>query len=92
MTPTKKTVRLIIHGRVQGVSFRDTMRREAQRLKITGGVRNRSDGKVEAVVHGEFAAVDDIVRWAHRGPEHAQVERIDVESDDGRYTHFEVIG
>jgi acylphosphatase len=87
-----KTLRLVIHGRVQGVFFRDSMRGEAQRLVITGWVRNNSDGTVEATVQGEPAAVDAIVRWAHRGPQHAQVERVEIEPDDGSYTGFEVIG
>jgi acylphosphatase len=87
-----KTLRLVIHGRVQGVFFRDSMRHEAQRLGIAGWVRNRSDGTVEAAVQGEPAAADAIVRWAHRGPQHAQVERVDIEQDDGNYTSFDVIG
>ena len=87
----KKTLRLVIHGRVQGVFFRDSMRREAQRLGISGWVRNRSDGTVEAAVQGEPADVDAIVRWARRGPPHAQVERIEIESHEGSYTSFEVI-
>ena len=86
-----KTLRLVIHGRVQGVFFRDSMRCEAQRLGIAGWVRNRGDGTVEAAVQGEPAAVDAIVRWAHRGPQHAQVERIKIEPADGSYTGFEVI-
>ena len=87
-----KTLRLVIHGRVQGVFFRDTMRSEAQRLGTAGWVRNNSDGTVEAAVQGESAAVDAIVRWAHRGPQRAQVERVDIEPDAGDYTSFEVIG
>lgn len=86
-----KTLRMVIRGRVQGVFFRDSMRQEANKLGITGWVRNRSDGTVEAAIQGETAAVDAIVRWAHRGPQHAQVERVDIEPHDGRYTCFEVI-
>ena len=86
-----KTLRLVIHGRVQGVFFRVSMRQEAQHLKVAGWVRNRSDGTVEAAVQGEPAAVDAIVRWAQRGPQHAQVARVDIEPDDGSYTGFEVI-
>lgn len=86
------TLHLIIFGRVQGVFFRDSMRGEAQRLGITGWVRNRSDGTVEAVVQSEPDAVDAVVRWVQRGPQHAQVERVDIESDEGSYTGFEVIG
>ena len=87
-----KTLRLVIHGRVQGVFFRDSMRREALRLGITGWVRNRSDGTVEAAVQGESAGMDAIVRWAHQDPRHAQVERVVIEPDDGSYNSFEVIG
>jgi acylphosphatase len=47
---------------------------------------------VEAVVHGDPAAVDAIVRWAQHGPQHAQVTRIDIGPDDGSHTSFEVIG
>ena len=87
-----KTLRLIIHGRVQGVFFRDSMRREACKLNVSGWVRNRSDGSVEAAVHGEPAAVDAIVQWAHRGPPHAEVERVDIQPDTGNYAGFEVTG
>lgn len=82
----------MIHGRVQGVFFRDSMRGEALRLGIAGWVRNCSNGTVEALVQGEPAAVDSLVRWAHRGPRHAQVERIDIVQDEGNYTGFNVIG
>jgi acylphosphatase len=86
-----KTLRLVIHGRVQGVFFRDSMRREAQNLSVAGWVRNRSNGTVEAAVQGEPATVDAIVRWARRGPQHAQVEWVKIEPGDGSYTGFEVI-
>src|SRR3989338_9668702 len=65
---TKKTLRLVIYGHVQGVFFRDSMRRKAQNLAVAGWVRNRSDGSVEAVVQGEPADVDAIVCWARGGP------------------------
>jgi len=86
-----KTLHLVIHGRVQGVYFRQSMQREAQYLAISGWVRNRINGTVEAVVHGEPAAVDAMVRWAHKGPEMAHVERVDVDPTDGEYTNFEIM-
>jgi acylphosphatase len=89
--PMTTTLRLVIHGRVQGVFFRDSMRTEAQKLGVAGWVRNRSDGRVEAVVHGEPSAVNNLVRWAHRGPPHARVERIDIEPQEGSYSGFRVI-
>lgn len=91
MTAPAKTLRLVVHGRVQGVYFRDSMRREAQRLGIAGWVRNRTDGTVEAVVHGMSANVDAIVRWAHHGPELAQVERVEAVPEEGVYASFEII-
>jgi acylphosphatase len=90
--PPKKTLHLVIHGRVQGVFFRDSMRHEAQYLSIAGWVRNRSDGTVEAAVQGYPAAVDAIVRWAQHGPERAQVTRLEIEPHEGCYGNFEVIG
>jgi acylphosphatase len=73
-----KAVRLRVHGRVQGVFFRDSMRAEAQRLGVGGWVRNDPDGTVEALVSGEPGAVDGLVAWAHAGPDGARVERIEA--------------
>lgn len=85
------TLHLIIHGHVQGVYYRDSMRREAERLNISGWVRNCHDGTVEAMVQGMPEAVDAIVRWAHRGPEHARVERVVTANGDGQYGSFEIL-
>ena len=89
--PSCKTLRLLIHGRVQGVYFRDSMRREAQHLSISGWVRNRGDGTVEAMVRGEQAALDEVTRWAHRGPPMARVDQVDVEPGEGSFDGFTVI-
>lgn len=88
----KKVLHLVVYGRVQGVYFRESMRREAQKLEIAGWVRNRSDGTVEAAVQGDPADVDAMVRWAQRGPERAQVERVEIGPHEGDYSSFEVIG
>ena len=90
--PSSVTMRLVIHGRVQGVSFRESMRRKALSLAVAGWVRNRTDGKVEAVVHGEPNEVDAIILWAHHGPDYALVERVEIQPDEGSYLTFEVIG
>lgn len=87
-----KTLHLVIHGRVQGVCFRDSMRRAAQGLGVCGWVRNRSDATVEACVQGEAAAVDAMLSWAQHGPEYAQVERVDIAPGSGSYASFEVVG
>ncbi len=83
--------RLVIHGLVQGVYFRDTMRQEAIRLCVNGWVRNRPDGTVEALVQGDAESVDAIIAWAHRGPLHAKVARVDIETGSGNYEGFEVV-
>lgn len=85
------TLHLVIHGRVQGVFFRDSMRREAQRLAVTGWVRNTAEGAVEAMVQGEKAAVDKIVQWAHRGPARAQVSKVEVGAGSGAFHQFEIL-
>ena len=85
------TLHLVIHGRVQGVCFRDSMRVEAQNHEVSGWVSNRPDRTVEAVVQGAAADVDAIVRWAHHGPSLAQVSRVDVEPIGGTYTGFEIL-
>ncbi|HCI14876.1 MAG: acylphosphatase [Gallionellales bacterium GWA2_60_142] len=92
MSDTIKTLRLVMHGRVQGVWFRDSMRREAEHLGVSGWVRNRSDGAVEAMVQGAAGAVDELVRWAHRGPQLAEVERVEAEPGSGSFAGFEVRG
>lgn len=88
----KKALHLVIYGRVQGVYFRESMRREAQNMGIAGWVRNRSDGTVEAAVQGDPADVDAMVRWAQHGPERAQVERVEIGPHAGDYPSFDVIG
>ena len=83
------TRRMVAHGRVQGVWYRESMRREAESLGITGWVRNRGDGSVEAVVQGSAAAVEALLRWARRGPESAEVAGLEVAEAEGDYPRFE---
>ena len=87
----KITRRLRISGRVQGVFFRESMRLRAEQLKVTGWVRNCADGTVEAVAQGDAFDVDRLIEWAQRGPEAANVEKVDVESvqDDVHYAIFD---
>jgi acylphosphatase len=76
-----KRRRVLIHGRVQGVNFRGSVRREAQRRGVAGWVCNRADGAVEAVFEGPPSAVDAIVDFCERGPRGADVERVDVSEE-----------
>ncbi|MXO60120.1 acylphosphatase [Altererythrobacter salegens] len=68
---------LIIHGRVQGVFYREWTVRTAHSLGVAGWVRNLPDGTVEAHVEGEDAAVLQMIAAMHEGPSHARVERIE---------------
>jgi len=74
--------RVVVHGHVQGVFFRDTMRRLAQQHGVNGWVTNRWDGTVEAVFEGEEDAVERLVEFCRRGPRGAQVESVDVSEED----------
>ena len=70
------TRHLSIHGRVQGVGYRWSLRAEALARGLTGWVRNRQDGSVEALIHGTPEAVEALTAWAHIGPPAARVERV----------------
>ena len=70
--------RVIVHGRVQGVFFRDSVRRVAAREGVTGSVANRADGTVEAVFEGTPEGVEALVEFCRRGPDKATVERVEV--------------
>jgi acylphosphatase len=87
------TRQIRIHGRVQGVGYRDYLRDEADRLGVTGWVRNRADGSVEAVVQGSAEAVERILGWARRGPPAARVTQLNAEAPatefDRAYSRFE---
>jgi acylphosphatase len=80
---------LRIRGRVQGVGYRESMRYEAERLGVTGWVRNRGDGSVEAVVDGEPWAVDAITAWARIGPRSARVDSVEVSECEGSFSRFD---
>ena len=70
--------RAVVHGRVQGVFFRDTARRAAEQRGVAGWARNNPDGTFEAVFEGDAEAVERLVALCHEGPRGAHVERVDV--------------
>jgi acylphosphatase len=84
---------VVVHGRVQGVFFRDSCSREAHRAGVTGWVRNEPDGSVAALFEGPEPAVQKLVRWCHEGPPHARVEKVDVsDAAPSGATAFDVLG
>ena len=74
--------RVVVHGFVQGVFFRDSVRRLAERNGVTGWVRNNRDGTVEAAVEGDPESVQRIVDYCRSGPRGAQVDRVDVYEEE----------
>jgi acylphosphatase len=74
--------RVLVHGRVQGVFFRDSMRERARAHGVTGWVRNRSDGAVEAVLEGPAEAVERVLRFAGTGPPRADVASVQVSEEE----------
>ena len=72
------TRRLLIGGLVQGVGYRAAMCAEAQRLGLTGWVRNRADGRVEAIAQGPAEPLEHLIAWARRGPPAARVSAVQV--------------
>lgn len=87
----RKAIDATVTGRVQGVGFRYETERAAQRLRVTGWVRNEPDGGVAVHVEGDARSVDAMVEWLHDGPSLARVQRVAVRpgADEGA-TSFDV--
>jgi acylphosphatase len=79
---SRRAVHVAITGLVQAVGYRAWVEREAQSRGVSGWVRNRRDGSVEALVSGPPASVDGFVEWARKGPSGARVDRVDVAADE----------
>ena len=73
--------RVVVSGRVQGVNFRSECTRAARAGGVSGWVRNRPDGRVEAVFEGEAGAVARMVSWCEVGPRLAAVRGVDVHDE-----------
>jgi len=73
--------RVVVRGDVQGVFFRESCRRVALTSGVSGWVRNRADGSVEAVFEGSEEAVGALCAWCRQGPPHARVEQVDVSAE-----------
>ncbi len=90
---SKRTIRLIISGRVQGVFFRVSLRDQARDLGVSGWARNTSDGTVEALVEGDPWKVDQIINWCWKGPPGAIVENVSQREESAGLdlSSFEII-
>lgn len=79
-----KRMHVLISGRVQGVFFRAETLRAALSLSLAGWVRNREDGRVEALFEGEGESVDRMLAWCRQGPPRARVDRVDMTEEPWR--------
>ena len=75
-------VRVLVSGRVQGVFFRARCAEEARARGVAGWVRNRADGRVEAVFEGEQPDVSAMVEWCRHGPPAARVEGVETRNEE----------
>jgi len=74
--------RVVVGGRVQGVFFRDSIRRRAETAGVAGRARNTREGTVEAVFEGDEAAVAELVEFCRRGPSRAEVASVEVTEEE----------
>ena len=80
----KIRIHIFISGKVQGVFFRDSVLKRAERLKVFGWIQNLENGVVEAVFEGDKDKVEEIIKWMRKGPLLAKVREIDI--DEQKYT------
>jgi acylphosphatase len=88
----KARARVIVGGKVQGVFFRYSTQEMANRLRVFGWVKNRWDGKVEAVFEGERHRVEEMIEWCHKGPPGSHVQGVDIHWEDylGEFGQFSI--
>lgn len=85
--------KVVVSGKVHDVSFRSFTKRNADMMGLRGFVKNREDGKVEAVIEGDKDMIEALIEALRSGPERAQVKNVDIEwrPHSGIYTDFKVI-
>ncbi len=90
---SNKRVHVFVEGRVQGVFFRETTKKQAVALGATGWVKNLPDGRVEAVIEGDEEAVSGVVKFVHKGPSNSIVSNVSVEDESflGEFESFQVV-
>jgi len=84
--------RVRVYGIVQGVFFRHNTRQRAQALGLKGWVRNVEDGSVEALFEGPRDKIEEIIKWCHKGPPGAVVERVEIQWEPylGEFDDFRI--
>ena len=89
----KVCAHVIVSGRVQGVFYRLETQRAAEEFGVSGWVKNLPDGRVEAMMTGDKAAVESLIGWCRQGPRAARVDRVEVswEEEIGRFSGFDVV-
>ena len=80
--PEKKRLHFFVSGRVQGVFFRESCKKKAEKLGLTGWVKNLVDGRVEGVLEGDSDKLEKMAKWAKRGPFWAKVEKLELFWED----------
>ena len=86
------TIHLLVKGEVQGVFFRATAKKIADKLNLTGWIKNTNDGDVEAIATGDQQQLDEFINWCRKGPERAEVEEVIVTQEkETSFDDFEVI-
>ncbi len=87
-----KRLILKIHGRVQGVFFRDSVRRRAKKLDLVGSVANQEDGTVQVIAEGQEENLKQLIKWCYNGPILARVDKIDIDWQEatGQFDKFEI--
>jgi len=89
----RKRIIILVSGIVQGVFFRSSTQKKARKLSLTGFVKNEPDGKVKIVAEGEEKSLEELIKWAKRGPMLAKVNGIEVKWDkaQGEFEDFKIM-
>ena len=86
------TIHLLIKGKVQGVFYRATAKKIADKLNVSGWIKNTDDGDVESIVSGDESNLQEFIKWCRQGPEKAKVEDVIVTPEEEKsFNSFEVI-
>jgi len=89
----KKAAKIVVKGTVQGIFFRQFVKGHADKLRLTGFVRNLESGDVEIIAEGDGDQIERLVRFVEKGPEHSQIRHVGVEERkwSGEFKEFKVL-